>query len=96
MVRVPQNGKKLHHNNQSLKRRNICLSKGQILTSPTNGNSFEYLETAKDSNGERITALFRPGLVQPTPGVRTNNSRVPLRETSGGQNLDKNYCAADT
>jgi hypothetical protein len=26
-------------------------SKGQVLTNPENGNSFEYIATAKDTNG---------------------------------------------
>jgi quercetin dioxygenase-like cupin family protein len=29
-------------------------TKGQVLTLPTNGNSYEYIETAKDTNGERV------------------------------------------
>ncbi len=29
-------------------------TKGQIITNPTNGYSYEYLETAKDTNGERV------------------------------------------
>jgi quercetin dioxygenase-like cupin family protein len=29
--------------------------KGQIIKNPTNGDSFEFLETAKDTNGERVT-----------------------------------------
>ncbi|MFZ9982465.1 MAG: cupin domain-containing protein, partial [Cyclobacteriaceae bacterium] len=28
--------------------------KGQILNNPTNGDSYEFLETARDSNGERV------------------------------------------
>ncbi len=28
--------------------------KGQVITLSENGNSFEYIETAKDSNGERV------------------------------------------
>jgi quercetin dioxygenase-like cupin family protein len=30
-------------------------TKGQTITNPTNGDSYEFLETAKDSNGERVT-----------------------------------------
>jgi len=30
-------------------------TKGQIITDPTNGDSYEFLETAMDTNGERIT-----------------------------------------
>jgi quercetin dioxygenase-like cupin family protein len=30
-------------------------TKGQILTNPTNGDVFEFVESAKDSNGERVT-----------------------------------------
>ena len=30
-------------------------TKGQIITNPTNGDSYEYLETATDTNGERVT-----------------------------------------
>lgn len=29
-------------------------TKGQTIINPTNGDSYEFLETAKDSNGERI------------------------------------------
>jgi quercetin dioxygenase-like cupin family protein len=29
-------------------------TKGQIITNPANGNSFEYIETAKDTNGECV------------------------------------------
>jgi quercetin dioxygenase-like cupin family protein len=29
-------------------------TKGQVLTLPTNDNSYEFIETAKDSNGERV------------------------------------------
>ena len=29
-------------------------TKGQISTNPTNGDSYEFLETAKDSNGQRV------------------------------------------
>ena len=28
--------------------------KGQILNNPTNGDSYEFIETARDSNGERV------------------------------------------
>ncbi len=28
--------------------------KGQVLTSPTTGNSFEFIETAKNSDGEHV------------------------------------------
>ena len=30
-------------------------AKGQIITNPTNGDSYEYIETATDTNGERVT-----------------------------------------
>jgi len=30
-------------------------TKGQTITNPTNGDSYEFLETAKDTNGERVT-----------------------------------------
>ncbi|CAN5480711.1 hypothetical protein BH23BAC3_BH23BAC3_24150 [soil metagenome] len=30
-------------------------TKGQIITNPTNGDSYEYLETAKDTFGERVS-----------------------------------------
>lgn len=30
-------------------------TKGQIITNPTNGNTFEFIETAKDTHGERVT-----------------------------------------
>ena len=30
-------------------------TKGQILTNPTTGDIYEYVETAKDTNGERVT-----------------------------------------
>jgi quercetin dioxygenase-like cupin family protein len=30
-------------------------TKGQTITNPTQGDSYEFLETAKDSNGERVT-----------------------------------------
>lgn len=29
--------------------------KGQIITNPTTGDSYEYIETAKDTNGARVT-----------------------------------------
>jgi len=29
-------------------------TKGLILTIPSNGNSYEYIETGKDTNGERV------------------------------------------
>src|SRR5690606_4579885 len=29
--------------------------KGQIITNPVNGDRYEYLETAKDTGGERVT-----------------------------------------
>jgi len=29
-------------------------TKGQIITNPTNGDSYEYLETAMDTNGDRV------------------------------------------
>jgi quercetin dioxygenase-like cupin family protein len=30
-------------------------TKGQIITNPINGDTYEYVETAKDTNGERVT-----------------------------------------
>lgn len=30
-------------------------TKGQIITNPTNGDTFEFIETAKDTHGERVT-----------------------------------------
>jgi len=34
----------------------ICMpTKGQVITNPTNGDSFEFLETAKDTNEEHIS-----------------------------------------
>jgi len=30
-------------------------TKGQTITNPTSGDSYEFLETAKDTNGERVT-----------------------------------------
>jgi len=30
-------------------------TKGQTITNPTNGDSYEFLETAMDTNGERVT-----------------------------------------
>jgi quercetin dioxygenase-like cupin family protein len=30
-------------------------TKGQIITNPTNGDMYEFIETAKDTNGERVT-----------------------------------------
>ena len=30
-------------------------TKGQITTNPANGNIYEFVETAKDTNGERVT-----------------------------------------
>ena len=30
-------------------------SKGQILTNPESGDVYEFIETAKDTNGERVT-----------------------------------------
>ena len=30
-------------------------TKGQTIINPTNGDSVEFLETAKDTNGERVT-----------------------------------------
>jgi quercetin dioxygenase-like cupin family protein len=30
-------------------------TQGQIITNPTNGDSYEFIETAKDTNGERVT-----------------------------------------
>jgi quercetin dioxygenase-like cupin family protein len=30
-------------------------TKGQIITNPTNGDSYEFFETARDTNGERVT-----------------------------------------
>ncbi len=30
-------------------------TKGQTIINPTNGDSYEFLETAKDTNGERVT-----------------------------------------
>ncbi|HEV7350459.1 cupin domain-containing protein [Telluribacter sp.] len=30
-------------------------TKGQVLTNPTTGDVFDFIETAKDSNGERVT-----------------------------------------
>lgn len=30
-------------------------TKGQIITNPVNGDSYEYLETSRDTNGERVT-----------------------------------------
>ena len=30
-------------------------TKGQTITNPTNGDSYEFLETAKDTGGERVT-----------------------------------------
>lgn len=29
--------------------------KGQVMTNPINGDSYEFLETARDTNGERVT-----------------------------------------
>ena len=29
-------------------------TKGQILTNPITGDTYEYLQTAKDTNGERV------------------------------------------
>lgn len=30
-------------------------TKGQILNNPTNGDTYEFIETAKDTNGQRVT-----------------------------------------
>ena len=30
-------------------------TKGQILTNPDSGDIYEFLETAKDTNGQRVT-----------------------------------------
>ncbi|MBS4060034.1 MAG: cupin domain-containing protein [Bacteroidetes bacterium] len=30
-------------------------TKGQTITNPTNGDSYEFFETARDTNGERVT-----------------------------------------
>jgi quercetin dioxygenase-like cupin family protein len=30
-------------------------TKGQIITNPTNGDSYEFLETSRDTNGERVS-----------------------------------------
>ncbi len=30
-------------------------TKGQVITNPLNGDTYEYLETAKDTDGERVT-----------------------------------------
>ena len=43
-------------------------TKGQIIVDPTNGDSYEFLETAKDTNGERVTVktiLMGKGQVVP-------------------------------
>jgi len=43
-------------------------TKGQKITNPTNGDSYEYIETSKDTNGVRVTVktmLKSKGLVVP-------------------------------
>jgi quercetin dioxygenase-like cupin family protein len=43
-------------------------SKGQILTNPIDGNTFEYLQTAKDTQGERVvmkTSIKSKGQIVP-------------------------------
>ena len=42
--------------------------KGQILSNPLSGDTFEFLETSKDTNGERVTlksTLKRKGMIVP-------------------------------
>lgn len=43
-------------------------AKGQILTNPLTGDTFEFLETSGDTNGERVTirsTLKRKGMIVP-------------------------------
>lgn len=42
-------------------------TKGQVLTLPSNGNSYEYLETAKDTHGELV--VMRATVYQKGPNV---------------------------
>jgi quercetin dioxygenase-like cupin family protein len=56
----------------------IMPTKGQVLTLPSNGNSYEYMETAKDTNGERV--VMRATVYQKGPNV-PNHIHVLQEET---------------
>ena len=53
-------------------------TKGQILTIPANGNSYEYLETARDSNGKHV--VMRGTLKQKGPNVPNHIHTLQVEE----------------